>query len=173
MLWLNTWFDPPREREAALALIGQGADVLTNHSASPAVVQAAESKGVKAIGYHSDMSGVAPTAQLAAVTHHWGGYYTRVASAVLAGGWKPQPMWGGMKDGMVQLSALSPSLPKAVVAAIEGKRADIVAGRFQPFSGRLVDQLGQVRHEGAAMSDAQLAAMDWFVQGVSGTLPRN
>jgi basic membrane protein A and related proteins len=105
--WLGTWFDPPKEREAALALIGGGADVLANHSGSPAVPQTAQERGVKVIGYQSDMSRFAPDAQLAAVTSDWSGYYTRVAQAVAAGTWQPQPMWGGMKNGMVRLSRAS------------------------------------------------------------------
>src|SRR5688500_4235715 len=95
VLWLNTWFDPAKEREAALTLVNQGADLLTNHSASPAVAQAAEEKGVKLIGYQSDMRRFAPNAQLTAVVHQWGGYYTRVAQSVLSGTWRPQPVWGG------------------------------------------------------------------------------
>ena len=172
VLWLNSWFDPPRERDAAFALIAQGADVLTNHSASPAVAQAAEERGVKLIAYHSDMRAIAPRVQLAAVTHHWGGYYTRVAQLVLRGTWRPQPVWGGMKDGWVQLSALNPSLPAELLAGLEERRAAIASGRMQPFEGRLVDQQGRVRQEAGRMSDEQIATMDWFVQGVVGTLPR-
>ncbi|MDQ6681461.1 MAG: BMP family ABC transporter substrate-binding protein, partial [Pseudomonadota bacterium] len=89
VLWLNTWFDPAREAEAAQTLVNQGADVLTNHSASPAVAQTAQAnfaaKGVRLLAYQSDMRAFAPDAQLAAVTHHWGGYYTAVARSVLAG----------------------------------------------------------------------------------------
>jgi simple sugar transport system substrate-binding protein len=172
VLWLNSWFDPPRERDAAFALIAQGADVLTNHSASPAVAQAAEERGVKLIAYHSDMRAIAPRVQLAAVTHHWGGYYTRVAQSVLRGTWRPQPVWGGMKDGWVQLSALDPSLPAELRAGLEERRAAIASGRMHPFEGRLVDQQGRVRQEAGRMSDEQIATMDWFVQGVVGTLPR-
>ena len=115
VLWLNTWFDPAKEREAALALVAQGADVLTNHSGSPAVPQVAEEKQVGLIAYTSDMSAFAPHAQWAAVTHHWGAYYTRVAQAVLDGRWAPRPVWSGMKDGVVQLTALRADLPPAVV----------------------------------------------------------
>jgi len=164
--WLNTWFDPGKEREAALALIGQGADVLTNHSASPAVAQTAEDKGVRLLAYQSDMRAFAPRAQVAAVTHHWGGYYTQVAQRVLAGTWKPQPVWGGLKDGLVRLSALDPSLPQAVRDEVERQRRAIEAGRFQPFSGRLVDTTGRVRLARGALDDAAIQAMDWFVEGV-------
>jgi simple sugar transport system substrate-binding protein len=95
-----------------------------------------------------------------------------VASSVLDGSWQPRPVWGGLKDGFVQLSALSPELPKATLQAVEKRRADIVAGRFAPFSGRLVDQQGRVRLASGALSDAQIAAMDWFVEGVVGSLPK-
>jgi basic membrane protein A len=171
VLWLNTWFDPGREREAAQSLIAQGADVLTNHSASAAVALTAEERGVKLLAYQSDMHKFAPKAQLAAVTHHWGGYYTQVAGSVRAGTWQPRPVWGGLKEGFVQLSALSPALPKPVVSAVDKRRGDIVAGRFAPFSGRLVDQQGKVRLASGALSDAQIATMDWFVEGVVGSLP--
>ncbi|HET9645546.1 MAG TPA: BMP family ABC transporter substrate-binding protein [Burkholderiaceae bacterium] len=166
VVWLDTWFDPVREREAATTLVRQGADVLTNHSGSPAVPQAAEELGVKVLSYQSDMKAFAPHAQLAAVTHHWGGYYTRVARSVLEGTWKPQPVWGGMKDGFVQLSAVDPGLPKAVRDEVEGKRVAIVAGTFQPFSGRLVDNHGHVRLARGGLDDTSIATMDWFVEGV-------
>ena len=172
VLWLNAWFDPTKEREAALALINGGADVLTNHSGSPAVPQAAEEKGVKLIGYQSDMRAHAPTAQLAAVTADWSGHYTRVAESVIAGTWQARPVWGGMKDGMVKLSAVSPSVPPAVRKELAARERALVNGKAAPFSGRLVDQGGRVRNERGALADAAIARMDWFVQGVSGTLPR-
>jgi simple sugar transport system substrate-binding protein len=175
VLWLNTWFDPAREREAAQTLINQGADVLTNHSGSPAVPQAAQAafrdKGVRAIAYQSDMRAFAPDAQLAAVTHHWGGYYTKVARAVLDGRWKPEPVWAGMKDGLVQLSAVDASVPKDVRTQLEAKRQAIVAGRLQPFSGRLLDNAGRERQAGGTMDDATIATMNWLADGVVGSLP--
>jgi simple sugar transport system substrate-binding protein len=172
LVWLNTWFDPTREREAALTLIGQGADVLTNHSASPAVAQAAEEKGVMLLAYQSDMARFAPKAQLAAVTHHWGGYYTQVARSVIAGTWKPQPVWGGMKDGMVQLSALNASLPPALKAELAQHRQAIIDGRLKPFAAPLVDNTGRSRLATGALDDAAIAGMDWLVQGVIGNLPQ-
>jgi basic membrane protein A and related proteins len=168
VLWLNTWFDPAREREAAITLINQGADVLTHHTASPAVVQAAEEKGVKVIAYHSDMSRLAPKAQLAAVTHHWGDYFTEVAKSVLDERWAPKPVWGGLRQGMVNLSAIDASLPKSQREELERRRQSIVDGRFKPFSGRLVDNKAVVRLNGGALTDEQIASIDWFVQGVVG-----
>lgn len=171
VLWLNTWFDPPRERDAALALVNAGADVLTHHSGSPAVPQVAEEKGLKVIAYQSDMARFAPNAQLAAVTGDWGGYYTRVARAVAAGTWKPQPVWGGIADGMVQLAAVHGTLPAALRTELEQRRQALVAGRAAPFEGRIVDQAGGVRLASSRLDDAAIARMDWFVDGVIGTLP--
>ena len=176
VLWLNTWFDPAREREAAQSLINQGADVLTNHSGSPAVPQTAQAnfkdKGVRAIAYQSDMRAFAPDAQLAAVTHHWGGYYMQVARAVLNGTWRPQPVWGGMKDGLVQLSAVGADVPAPVQALVETRRNAIVAGSFKPFAAPLVDNEGRVRLAQGALDDASIATMNWFVRGVVGSVPK-
>ena len=175
VVWLNTWFDPAREREAAQSLINQGADVVTNHSGSPAVPQTAhanfKAKGVRAVAYQSDMRAFAPEAQLAAVTHHWGGYYTAVARAVLEGRWKPQPVWGGMKDGLVQLSAVAADVPAPVRSLVEARRQAIIAGSFQPFGAPLVDNEGRARLAQGALDDASIATMDWFVRGVVGSVP--
>ena len=172
VLWLNTWFDPPKEREAALALVGAGADVLTHHSGSAAVPQAAEEKGVQLVAYQSDMRAQAPNAQLAAVTADWGDHYTRVAQSVLAGRWRAQPVWGGIRDGLVKLSGVSPAVPPALRKELAAREQALVAGKAGPFVGRLVDQAGVVRQERGTLADADIARMDWFVQGVSGTLPR-
>ena len=171
LVWLNAWFDPAREREAALTLINQGVDVLTNHSGSAAVPQVAEEKGVMLLAYTSDMSRYAPHAQLAAVTHHWGPYYTQVAAAVLANAWRVLPVWGGMKDGLVQLSALSPALPTEVRAGLAQRQAALMAGQLKPFAAPLVDNTGKSRLLAGALDDGQIAGMDWLVQGVTGTLP--
>jgi simple sugar transport system substrate-binding protein len=171
VLWLNTWFDPPKEREAALALISGGADVLTHHSGSPAVPQAAQEKGVKLIGYQSDMARFAPDAQLAAVTADWSGHVLRVAQSVRAGSWQPRPVWGGIKDGMVRLSAVSPTLPAALRQELAAREKRLAAGQAGPFMGRLVDQSGVVRQERGTLADDAIARMDWFVQGVEGSLP--
>jgi simple sugar transport system substrate-binding protein len=171
VLWLNTWFDPAKEREAALTLVNQGADMLTNHSASPAVAQVAEEKRVGLLAYQSDMRRFAPHAQLTSVVHQWGAYYTAVARAVIAGTWTPQPVWGGMKEGFITLAPFGPGVSKEAAAAVETKQRAIVAGSFKPFSGRLVDANGRVRLERGALDDRAILTMDWFVQGVVGSLP--
>jgi basic membrane protein A len=172
VLWLNTWFDPAKEREAALTLIHQGADVLTNHSGSPAVAQAAEEQGVMLVAYQSDMRRFAPHAQLTAVVHQWGGYYTRVAQSVLSGTWTPQPVWGGMKDGFVTLAPFNASVPADVATLVDARRRAIVAGIFKPFSAPLVDNEGKTRLHDGTLDDAAIAKMNWFVQGVAGNLPK-
>lgn len=172
VLWLNTWFDPPREREAALTLVAGGADVLTNHSGSPAVPQAAQEKGVRLVAYQSDMSRFAPTAQLAAVTADWSGHYVATARAVAAGTWAPRPVWGGIRDGMVRVQALAADVPAEWRRELAAREKLLVSGRGGPFSGRLVDQAGSVRQTRGTLADTAIAQMDWFVQGVEGTLPR-
>ena len=176
VLWLNSWFDPPREREAAQTLINQGADVLTNHSGSTAVAQTAEEnfkgKGVRLIAYQSDMSRFAPNAQLSAITHQWGGHYTQVAQAVLNGTWKPQPVWGSMRDGFVALTPFAASVPKDVAALVDAQRSALLAGRLKPFSAPLVDTDGTLRLATGSLDDAAIASMNWFVQGVAGSVPK-
>ncbi len=176
VVWLDAWFDPPRERGAAQSLIDGGADVLTHHSASPAVAQAAQSawkaRRVRVVPYPSDMRAYAPDAQLAAIVHRWGGFYTRTARHVVAGTWKPEAVWGGIGSGMVDLVAVDSSLPRSVRDGVSERRADIVAGRLRPFSGRIVDRDGAVRLASGALDDSRIRAMDWFVRGVAGALPK-
>jgi len=175
VLWLNTWFDPAKERDAAQSLIDQGADVLTQHSGSAAVAQAAqanfESKGVRVVPYPSDMRAFAPDAQLCAIVHRWGGFYTRVAESVIAGTWTNAPVWGGIASGMVDIAAVDPKLPASVRAAVQSKRQAIVDGTFKPFSAPLVDNTGTLRLARGALDDAQIKTMDWFVEGVIGSVP--
>ncbi|MEW5882247.1 MAG: BMP family ABC transporter substrate-binding protein [Pseudomonadota bacterium] len=171
VIWVNSWYDPGKERDAANTLIGQGADVLTHHTDSTAVVAAAEEKGRMAIAYHSNMSKFAPKAQIAAVTHHWGAYYTKVAQSVLDGTWKPSNLWGGMKDGMIKIEAISPSVPKDVVDLVKAKEADIIAGKFHPFTGPIRTNTGKEVIASGHLTDEQLGKMDFYVEGVVGKVP--
>jgi simple sugar transport system substrate-binding protein len=176
VVWLNTWFDPARERDAAQTLIDQGSDVLTHHSASPAVAQAAQAnhgrRGTRVIPYPSDMRAFAPEAQVAAVVHRWGGFYARTAASVIDGRWSAAPVWGGIASGMVDIAALDPKLGTEVAGAVNARRAEIVSGRFKPFSGRLVDNVGRVRLASGDLDDASIRTMDWLVEGVAGAVPR-
>lgn len=170
--WLNTWFDPAKERDAAQALLNQGADTLTHHSGSTAIPQLAEEKGVMLLGYQSDMSAYAPTAQLTSVTHVWGARYAQVAKDVAAGRWKPQPYWGGLRQGVIKMTPLAKTVPADAAHQFHERERAIEMGRLHPFSGRIVDQAGTVRQAGGTMGDAAIARMDYFVQGVVGSLPK-
>jgi simple sugar transport system substrate-binding protein len=172
VVWVNTWFDPGKERDAANALIGQGADVLTHHTDSTAVVATAEEKGRMAVAYHSDMSKFGPKAQLAAVTHHWGAYYTQRTQAMLDGKWESGRVWMGMKDGAIKLEAINPSVPKEVADMVTARAEEITAGKFHPFTGPIKTNEGKdVIAKDAVMTDEQLGQMNFYVQGVVGKVP--
>ncbi len=172
VIWVNSWYDPGKEREAAMTLISQGADVVTHHTDSTATVQAAEERGAYAFGYHSDMSKYGPKAHLTATTHHWGEFYTRAVQSVLDGSWKPVSVWGGFKEGMVRLAPLNPAVPADVKAMVTKLEAKLKAGSFHPFTGPVIDQTGTERlSAGAVMDDVALGKMNYFVQGVTSKLP--
>jgi simple sugar transport system substrate-binding protein len=172
VVWVNSWYDPGRERVAAETLVSQGADVLTHHTDSTAVVQAAEAKKVYSIGYHSDMSKYGPNTELTAVTHQWGAYYTRTVSAAMNGTWKPDNVWGGLKEGMIKMAPYNKIVPKDVQDQVSKVSADIASGKFHPFTGPLKDNEGKERlAAGQAMSDEVLSKMDYYVEGVQGKLP--
>jgi simple sugar transport system substrate-binding protein len=169
VVWLNAWFDPPREREAAMALFNQDVDVVAFHTGSTAVMAAAQERGKLAIAYHSDMRFAAPDAQLLAVTHHWGEYYTRRAREALAGTWRSGNVWGGIREGMVRVEHFGPRVPQAVQDEVLARQRDIAAGRLRPFAGPIADNEGRPRvPAGAAMTDEQILAMDFLVSGVVG-----
>jgi basic membrane protein A and related proteins len=173
VIWINSWFDPGREREAANTLIAQGADVVTHHTDSPAAVQAAEEKKVYAVGYHSDMSKHGPNATLTSAIHLWGEVYTKITRDVLAGAWKPTSIWGGFKDGMVDIGPLNKAVPKEVADLVAEKKKALAAGKLHPFEGPVKDQSGKLRvPAGQAMADDKLAVLDYYVEGVQGQLPK-
>ena len=172
VVWAGTWYDPGRERDAARLLIGQGADVLTHHTNSPAAIQAAEDAHCDAIGYCSNEAQYGPKAQLAAVTLHWGRFYTETARQLLQGDWAPRNVWGGMEQGFVRFGDFNAAVPSDLIRQVAATQAAIEAGRAHPFSGRIVDNQGRVRQSGGVMDDATLLAMNWLVDGVDGGLPR-
>ena len=174
VIWLGTWFDPARERDAAMTLANQGADVLAFHTSSNAVMVAAQERGLMAVAYHSDMRRVAPQAQIVAVTHEWGAYYTARARAVLGGTWKSGSLWGGVREGMVRVGDFGPRVPLVVQKEVLARQQDIAAGRLQPFFARKAvrdNQGQQVIAAGQALTDLQIQQMNWLVQGVQGKLP--
>ncbi len=175
VVWLNTWFDPTRERDAAMTLMNQGADVLAFHTASTAVMAAAQERGKLAVAYHSDMRSVAPDAQILAVTHQWGAYYTQRAKAVLDGTWKSGNVWGGVKEGMIRVEGFGPKVPKAVQDEVLARQKDIALGKLKPFAARaaVLDNEGQVViPAGQSLSDEQILNMNYLVAGVQGKISK-
>ncbi len=172
LVWLNVWFDPPKEREGAMALFNEGVDVLAFHTGSTAVMAAAQERGKLGVAYHSDMRGIGPDAQIVAVTHQWGGYYTSRVRAVLDGTWKSASVWGGVREGMVRVGDFGSKVPAAVQQEVLARQKDIGAGRLHPFhAGKLPVRDNQGRTviaSGQTLSDAQILAMDWLVEGVQG-----
>lgn len=169
VVWLNAWFDPGKERDAAMALMDQGADVLAFHTATTAVMAAAQERGKLAIAYHSDMRRVAPDAQVLAVTHQWGDYYKQRTQAVLDGSWKPGKVWGGVKEGMIRVGWFGSKVPKPVQEEVLARQKDIASGKLKPFAGPITDNEGKlVLPRGQAMTDAQILDMKFLVSGVQG-----
>ncbi|CCG08315.1 BMP family ABC transporter substrate-binding protein [Pararhodospirillum photometricum] len=173
VIWVNSWYDPPREREAAETLVAQGADVLTQHTDSPAPVQVAEEKGIVAFGQATEMSRFAPKAHLTAIVDNWRDYYKARVQAVLDGTWKSEDTWGGLATDMVHMSPYNPSLTPEIVEKAEAARKAIMDGTLHPFKGPLVNQAGEeVLPAGQALDDAKILSMDWYVKGVQGELPK-
>jgi basic membrane protein A len=173
VIWLDAWFDPAREREAAMTLMNQQADVLAFHTGSNAVMTAAQERGRWAVAYHSDMRNVAPQTQLLAVTHHWGNYYTRRVRELMQGSWTSGDLWAGVREGMVKVDGFGEGVPATVRREVLARRDDIARGRLNPFKGPLVDNEGRERlTAGKILSDPQILAMDFLVAGVTTRLPR-
>jgi basic membrane protein A len=173
VVWLNTWFDPARERDAAMALFNQDVDVISFHTASDAVMRAAQERGKMAVAYHSDMRKAGPDAQIAAVTHHWGDYYTRRTQAVLDGNWQSGNVWGGVKEGMIRVGDFGPKVPKSVQEEVLARQKDIATGKLRPFSGPISDNEGAlVLPKGKAMADEQILEMNFLVEGVRGKVAK-
>ena len=173
VVWLNAWFDPPREREAAMTLFNQEVDVIAFHTGSTAVMAAAQERGRMAVAYHSDMRKFGPDAQIIAVTHQWGDYYTRRVKAVLDGSWKSGSVWGGVREGMIRVGDFGPKVPKKVQDEVLGLQKAIGEGKLQPFTGPIVDNEGkEVLGKGQRLSDEQILNMNYLVQGVVGKVSR-
>jgi basic membrane protein A len=167
VIWVNSWFDPGKESDAAKSLIDQGADILCQHTDSPAVMQAAEERHVLAFGQASDMRSFGPTAQLTAIVNNWGPYYIERTKAVLDGTWKTQSVWLGMKDGIVEIAPYGPGVTPAARDAADKVKAGIIAGTLNPFAGPIKDQKGEQKvAAGATIPDAELLKLNWYVEGV-------
>jgi simple sugar transport system substrate-binding protein len=173
VVWVSSWYDPGKESEAANTMINMGVDVVTQHTDSPGPINAAEKKGVYAVGYHSDMSVYGPKAHLTATEHNWGPLYTAKAKAVLDGTWKSEDVWGGLSDNALDLAPYNKVIPKHVRAVVDHAKSLIAQGKLHPFAGPINDQSGkQMVPAGKAMSDGEMLGMKWYVKGVQGKLPK-
>jgi basic membrane protein A len=174
VIWVDTWYDPGKERQAADTLIAQGADVLGQNTDSPAIVQAAEKKGVHAFGWDSDMAQYGPHAQLTANTENWGVYYIEEVRKVMSGTWTGarQTKWG-IKENLVVLSPLNKSVPADVATLFEARKQALASGTLQPFTGPIKDNKGALRVQpGVVLSLAELMSINWYVDGVEGSVPK-
>ena len=173
VVWVNSWYDPGKEADAAKALIDQGADIITQHTDSPAPLQVAEERGIMGFGQASDMSAFAPKAQLTSIIDDWDSYYVDRARAVIDGSWESQDTWKGIADGMVAFPEYSAEVPDDVKAAAEVVREGIVDGSLHPFQGPIFNQAGEeVVPAGEVLDDEVLLGMNYYVQGVQGDLPK-
>ncbi len=172
VVWVNTWYDPGKEADAAKVLISQGADIITQHTDSAAPMQVAAEKGVHAFGQASDMIKFGPKTQLTAIIDKWGPYYVKRAKAVLDGTWKSEDTWGGLKSGMVVMAPYT-NMPDDVKKMAEETEAAIREGKLHPFAGPIHDQGGKLRvKKGEVLSDQELLGMNWYVKGVDDKLPK-
>ncbi|MCG4452965.1 MULTISPECIES: BMP family ABC transporter substrate-binding protein [unclassified Pseudomonas] len=172
VVWVNSWFDPGKEADAANALIDQGVDVVFQHTDSPAPIQTAERRGVYSVGYASDMAHFGPKAVLTSIVNNWGPHYARSTQAVLDGTWAPQDYWGGLADGTIELP-ISDLVPADVKAEAEAIIASIKDGSFHPFTGPIMDQAGAIKIPvGATASNAELAGMNYYVKGITAEIPQ-
>jgi basic membrane protein A len=169
--WTQTWYDPAKEKEAAVALIDEGADVIAQHQDTAGPQVAAEERGVFSVGYNSDMAAMAPKAYMTAPVWNWGPYYVQQVKAVMDGTWKAEAYWGNMKDGVVDLAPLTANAPEGAQEAVDKAKADILSGTLNVFAGPIKDQSGNVKvPAGAAVTDQEQLEMKWFVQGVEGQI---
>jgi basic membrane protein A len=169
VVWTNTWFDPVKEREAAVALLDAGADIIAQHQDTTEPQKAAAERDLMSIGYDSDMRGFVGDSVLVSPVWNWGSYYVNTVKAILDGTWKTQQYWGGLKDGIVKLSDYSPKVPQAVRDMVAAKHQKILNGTWDVFYGPIKDQNGkEVVPAGGKMSDPDMLNMSYFVEGVVG-----
>jgi simple sugar transport system substrate-binding protein len=177
VVWVNSWFDPGKEREATMSLISQGADMITQHTDSTVVVQTVEEQhkahGVWCFSYNSDMKKYAPTSQLSGDITDWSTYYTRTVENVLAGKGIGPNIWDGIKDGMIKIAPYNEAVPQAVRTYVNKVMADMKAGKVHAFQGPVVAQDGTVKvAAGQVISDKDLDAINYYVKGVVGNVPK-
>jgi basic membrane protein A len=172
VVWTNTWYDPVKEREAAEALLDEGADIIAQHQDTTEPQKAAKERGKLSIGYDSDMGQFVGDTVLTSPIWNWGVYYVDTIQNVLDGSWETHEYWGGLAEGVVELAEFSPRVPAEVQSTVEEAEARIRSGDWDVFCGPIMGQDGSEKvPEGECMSDGDLLGMDWFVEGVAGTIP--
>jgi basic membrane protein A len=172
VVWVNAWFDPPKESEGAQSLLNQGADVLFQNTDSSAVLQAAEKAGKHAFGWDSDMSKFGPKSHLASAVINWGPYYTKAAKDVLEGTWQTGGVWWGVKEGAIDLVSISDTVPGDVKAKIETIKNGLKDGSFVIWKGPVVGQDDkEVLAKDAVADDKFLGGINFYVKGVEGSVP--
>jgi basic membrane protein A len=172
VVWVSTWFDPPKESEAAQSLINAGADVLLQNTDSSAVLQTAEKAGKHAFGWDSDMSAVAPKAHLASNVVDWGPAYKKYVKDVMDGTWKSERIVWGAKEGVNEVVKIAESVPEDIKKKIEAVKAGYKDGSFDPFKGPIVDNTGTERLAKDTTADqAWKDKIDFYVKGVDGKIP--
>ncbi len=173
VVWVNSWFDPPKETEAAQSLINGGADVLLQNTDSTAVLQTAEKNKKFAFGWDSDMSKFAPNAHLASAIINWAPYYSKVVKETLDGTWKGNTStWWGVKEGANDVVAISDQVPADVKDLVAKTKAGIADGSYQIFKGPLLDNAGkEVLAKDAVGDDKMLGSLNFYVKGVEGKVP--
>jgi basic membrane protein A len=172
VVWVNSWFDPGKEADAAKVLFSQGADIITQHTDSTAPLQIAEEQGKMGFGQASDMIKFAPKAQMTAVVDNWAPYYVRRVKAVIDGTWKSEMSWDGMAEGTVQIAPFT-NVPDDVAKMAADTSEAIKTGKLHPFTGPITKQDGSVVGEaGKGLPDGDILGMNWYVKGMDDQLPQ-
>jgi basic membrane protein A len=171
IVWINGWYDPGKESDAAKAMIDQGADIIAQHTDSTAPLQTAEQRGVLGFGQASDMIQSAPKAQLTSSVDYWNDYYVAQVKAAMEGSWKSQDVWGGLAAGMLRMAPYT-NMPDDVAAAAKAAEEGIKSGEIVIFKGPIKNQAGELKvQQGEVLGDADIAKMNWLAEGVEGKLP--
>ena len=173
VVWVNEWYNPPKETEAAQSLINAGADVLMQNTDSSAVLQTAEKAGKYAFGWDSDMTAYGPNAHLASAVINWAPYYTKAIKDVLDGTWKgDQRSWWGVKEGAIDIVSISDKVPADVKTKVEGVKAGLKDGSFEIWKGPILGQDGkEVLKKDEVADDKFLGGIKFYVKGVEGKVP--
>ena len=172
MIWVNTWFDPAQETQAAQTLLDNGADVLFYGTSGGAVGQAADAAGALWVAGNGLARGFAPESFLTGPSYQWGVYYVEAAQAVRDGTWDNIPYWGSMADGFIDLVDFGPAVPDDLAEMVNARRAEIEAGNFDVFVGPIVDHEGNLQvPDGEPASLDHIWGVDYVLDGIEGTLP--